>query len=143
MVRLHPEWDVPIGVRRFHDLLEAKYDGARFFRFVPKFIVQFGLAADPTLTARWKDRPLQDDALETAQFGGSSPGNVAQTLTYATSGANTRTTQMFFDLADNAHLGAQDVTGLHSDRARGGGVALRRVDLRRVRRAAAARPHHL
>jgi peptidyl-prolyl cis-trans isomerase A (cyclophilin A) len=48
-------------VDRFYNLVKAKFfDGARFFRVVPGFVVQFGLAADPKVSAAW-DVPIQDD----------------------------------------------------------------------------------
>jgi len=46
-VDVHPSW-APIGAARFKQLWSQKYyDGCKFFRVVPGFMVQFGLAADP------------------------------------------------------------------------------------------------
>jgi peptidyl-prolyl cis-trans isomerase A (cyclophilin A) len=89
----------PIGVDRFYNLIKAKFlDGARFFRVVPGFVVQFGMATNPEDYATW-DFPLQDDPVLVSNHRG--------TLTFATSGPNTRTTQLFINLGNNERLDAQ------------------------------------
>src|SRR5580658_9758394 len=46
--------NAPVGADRFYNLVKAKYlDGARFFRVVPGFMVQFGIAGDPAVTKTW------------------------------------------------------------------------------------------
>jgi len=92
-IEIYREW-APIGVDRFYQLVKAGfYDGDRFFRIVPNFIVQFGIAADPQVTTRWKT-PMADDPVR--------QHNVRGTLTYAkTSMPNSRTAQMFINLVDN------------------------------------------
>ena len=88
----------PIGSDRFYELVQdGFYDEAGFFRVVPKFVVQFGLAADPAKTAKWK-KNLQDDPKH------PEIGNTKGTLTFATAGKNTRTTQLFINLGDNDFL---------------------------------------
>lgn len=89
----------PIGVARFNDLLKDRFfDGARFFRIVPNFIVQFGLAADAAKTRKW-DKPIQDDPVAATNRAGS--------LSFATAGPNTRTTQIFINLRSNQSLDGQ------------------------------------
>src|ERR1051326_8881002 len=47
IVEVHKAW-APKGVQRFYELVNAGYfDGNRFFRIVPNFIVQFGMSGDP------------------------------------------------------------------------------------------------
>ena len=99
------EWS-PIGADRFYQLvLDNFYNCATFFRVVPNFIVQFGIAADPEETAKW-DVAIADDDTKTSNI----QSNVAGTLTYATAGADTRTSQLFVNLHDNAHLDQQGFT---------------------------------
>jgi peptidyl-prolyl cis-trans isomerase A (cyclophilin A) len=87
----------PLGVERFYQLVrEGFFDNAGFFRVVPNFVVQFGLAADPQVTAKWRTKTLKDDPVVQT----NAPG----TLTFATSGPNSRTTQLFINLANNARL---------------------------------------
>jgi peptidyl-prolyl cis-trans isomerase A (cyclophilin A) len=89
----------PNGASHFYELVKAKYfDGARFFRVVPNFVVQWGVAADPHATQRWK-APISDDPVKTT--------NARGTLTFAaTSAPNSRQTQLFINLRDNGNLDA-------------------------------------
>ena len=64
---------------------------------VPKFVVQFGLAADPAVTARWK-KAIPDDPKN------AEVGNTKGTVSFATAGKNTRTSQLFINLSDNDFL---------------------------------------
>jgi peptidyl-prolyl cis-trans isomerase A (cyclophilin A) len=89
----------PNGAQRFYDLVKAKYfDGARFYRVVPGFVVQWGAAADPAVTKKW-NTTIPDD-----QVKGS---NTVGTVTFAATGQpNSRTTHLFINLGDNARLDA-------------------------------------
>lgn len=90
----------PIGVDHFYTAVESGfYDETRFFRVVPGFIVQFGINGDPAVQKEWRDKNLNDDPV--------TQKNVRGTLTYATAGPNTRTTQLFINLADNTFLDGQ------------------------------------
>jgi cyclophilin family peptidyl-prolyl cis-trans isomerase len=91
--------DAPNGADRFYNLVKAKYyDGARFFRVIPGFMAQFGIAADPAMTKVW-DVPIQDDPVK-----GS---NVRGVVTFAqTSQPNSRSTQLFINYGDNSRLDA-------------------------------------
>lgn len=62
---------------------------------VPGFVVQFGIAGDPNLNKKWNET-LKDDPVIAS--------NIAGTISYATAGPDTRTTQLFINLADNARL---------------------------------------
>ena len=87
----------PLGADRFYALVKSGfYDGSRFFRVLPKFVVQFGIAGDPAVNAKWHNANLVDDPVTQTNRRG--------TITYGTAGPNTRTTQVFINLADNARL---------------------------------------
>lgn len=92
--------DAPIGADRFYNLVRAKYfDGARFFRVMPGFMAQFGIAADPAVSKAW-DVPIEDDPVKTS--------NVRGAVTFAqTSQPNSRTTQLFINFGDNSRLDSQ------------------------------------
>ena len=89
----------PYGARRFYELVKAKYfDGARFYRVVPGFVVQWGAAANPAVTKKW-DVTIPDDPVKTS--------NTRGTVAFAAeSTPNSRTTHLFINLGDNANLDA-------------------------------------
>lgn len=91
--------DAPMGADRFYNMVRARYlDGARFFRVVPGFVVQFGLSGNPAATKIW-NAPIKDDPLKGAK------GNTRGTVVFAmTSEPNSRASQLFFNLADNRNL---------------------------------------
>lgn len=98
VVEVHREW-APLGAARFEELVKDKfYDGARFFRVVPNFIIQFGIAGDPKMTKKW-NKPFKDDTpLRTNSY---------KSLAFATAGPETRTAQVFINLRSNQVLDKQ------------------------------------
>ena len=94
----------PIGVDRFYTLVQNHYyDEAGFFRVVKGFVAQFGLAADPRVTNAWRIRAIADEPVK--------HGNTRGTLAYARGGPGTRTTQLFFNLVNNARLDTSGTIG--------------------------------
>jgi cyclophilin family peptidyl-prolyl cis-trans isomerase len=87
----------PIGADRFYNLVKhGFYNDASFFRVVPGFVVQFGLSANPAVNAAWEKANIKDDPVTQSNHTGF--------LTFATAGPNTRTTQLFISLGENARL---------------------------------------
>ncbi len=97
VIEVHRDW-APIGADRFYELVKSGfYDGARFFRVLPGFMAQFGIAGDPQVNAKWKDANLQDDPVKQSNTRGM--------VTFAkTSLPNSRSTQLFINTGNNARL---------------------------------------
>jgi len=90
----------PNGVDRFYTLVKhGFFDGIKFFRVVPNFVVQFGIHGDPDLATKWLDATIADDSVVQSNKRGF--------ITYAKSSApNSRSTQIFINLHDNDRLDA-------------------------------------
>lgn len=98
-----PSW-APLGAKQFLDLVKADfYNDCRFFRVLPKFVAQFGINGNPDVQRQWKKPILDDPSLP-------SVSNKRGTITFATSGKNTRTTQLFINYNDNKYLDSQGFT---------------------------------
>lgn len=94
VVSVHRAW-APRGADRFYNLVQAGfYNGNEFFRVVRGFVVQFGISGDPKVSSAWQNANIRDDPVKAS--------NTVGTLTFADAGPNTRTTQLFINLANNA-----------------------------------------
>ncbi len=99
VVEVTREW-APLGAHRFYNLVGAGYyDGARFFRVIHGFMAQFGIHADPEVSAAWRGARLTDDPVTRPNERGY--------ITFATGGPDTRTTQLFINYGDNTRLDSQ------------------------------------
>lgn len=100
VVEVHREW-APNGADRFKQLVEEGfYDGCKFFRVLPNFVVQWGMNGDPAVNAKYQHNKIPDDKRAVA--------NTRGTLVFATSGPDSRTSQLFVNMKDNASLDAQN-----------------------------------
>ena len=89
----------PLGADRFYQLVSTGYfTDVRFFRVVPGFVAQFGMNGDPKVNAQWSDRTIPDEPVKET--------NAKGTIVFATSGPNSRSNQLFINLADNPRLDA-------------------------------------
>jgi peptidyl-prolyl cis-trans isomerase A (cyclophilin A) len=96
VVEVHRAW-APKGADRFYNLVRAGYyDDAAFFRVISSFMVQFGINGDPRVNAAWREARISDDPVKQS--------NVRGKVTFATSGPDSRTTQVFINFKDNSRL---------------------------------------
>ncbi len=99
VIEVNREW-APVGADRFHELVSKEFfDECRFFRVVPDFMVQFGINGDPAVQKEWRDAKIKDDKV--------TQSNKRGYVTFATSGPNSRTSQMFINFKDNKFLDSQ------------------------------------
>jgi peptidyl-prolyl cis-trans isomerase A (cyclophilin A) len=99
IIQVNRAW-APLGSDRFYNLVKnGFYKDAAFFRVLPRFVAQFGIPARPEVAAAWDHAYILDDRV--------TQSNKRGTLTFATAGPNTRTTQIFLNFSDNAALDGQ------------------------------------
>mmetsp|Transcript_65881 Transcript_65881/g.117079 ORF Transcript_65881/g.117079 Transcript_65881/m.117079 type:complete len:311 (-) Transcript_65881:22-954(-) len=103
IIHVHPGW-APLGARRFKELLDSHFfENSKFFRVIPGFVAQFGLAADANATGKWVRRFIKDDP----------PLNIPNSrgrVSFASAGQDTRAVQIFINAANNLGLDAQNCT---------------------------------
>lgn len=98
VLEVYPHW-APIGAQHFDDLISQHkfYDECRFFRVVNDFVVQFGIHGNPAVQEKVKHDVLKDDPVKET--------NALGTISYATSGTDTRTTQLFINTRSKGNAG--------------------------------------
>lgn len=93
-IQVERAW-APLGADRFFALVRHRYyDDSRFFRVVAGKWAQFGIAGHPAVAQAWRHRTIADDKL----LQSNTRGFVA----FANTGPDTRSTQVFINLGDNA-----------------------------------------
>ena len=94
VIEVHRDWS-PLGADRFYALVKnGYYDGVKFFRVVPGFVVQWGIHGDPAIASRWLQSKIKDEPVKESNHRGY--------VTYAKGGPNTRSVQVFINLQDNS-----------------------------------------
>ena len=97
VIEVHRDWS-PNGVDRFYNLVKnGYYNGVKFFRVVPGFVVQWGIHGDPSIATKWLKSTIPDDPVKESNKRGY--------VSFAKSGApDSRSVQVFINFADNARL---------------------------------------
>ena len=100
VLEAHKNWS-PNGVKRLYELVcVGFFDDSRFFRVVPKFIVQFGVAGKARVNDFWLTQHIPDEPVKQSNRRGY--------VSFAMPAMpNSRTTQIFINLADNGRLDSQ------------------------------------
>jgi len=99
VIEVHRDW-APLGADRFYNLVRnGFFTDLAFFRAIPNFMAQFGISGNPKIAAAWQHANIQDDPVK----GSNKRG----TITFATAGPNTRSTQFFINFKDNGFLDNQ------------------------------------
>lgn len=100
VIEVRREWS-PRGADHFYELVTAGfYDGVKFHRVLKTFVAQFGINGDPKIDQLYSMMRIGDDP--------PTQKNKRGTIAYAKLGADSRTTEVFFNLRDNPVL---DTTG--------------------------------
>jgi len=100
VLEAHKSWS-PLGVKRLYELVcVGFFDDSRFYRVVPKFIVQFGVAGKPRVNDFWLTQHIPDEPVKQSNRRG--------TVSFAMPAMpNSRTSQIFINLSDNGRLDSQ------------------------------------
>ena len=99
VIQVTRSW-APNGADRFYNLVKnGFFDDARFFRVIDGFMVQFGISGNPDVSAAWTNATIPDDPVRES--------NARGTVTFATAGPNTRTTQVVINFNNNSMLNGQ------------------------------------
>jgi peptidyl-prolyl cis-trans isomerase A (cyclophilin A) len=103
VLEVHRDWS-PNGADRFYNLVKMGfYNETRFFRVVDGFMVQWGIHGDAAVNKVWQNNVFPDDPVKESNKRGF--------VSFATRGANSRTTQVFINFVDgNSRLDGMGFT---------------------------------
>ena len=95
----------PKGVDQLYQLIKSDfYTDIGVFRVIPEFVVQFGIHNDSVLNNHWKKYKVMDEPV--------LQSNDSMAISFARSGINSRTTQIFINLKDNHRLDTLKYNGV-------------------------------
>merc|ERR1712007_108032 len=98
-IAVQEDW-APLGASRFMDLvMDSNFDEGRFYRVVPNFMAQFGIAADPAKYSKWGSSLIKDDPVKESNTRGR--------ISFAMRGPDTRSCQVFINFGDNSNLDSE------------------------------------
>ena len=91
-VSVHRAWS-PAGADRFYTLVKHGYfNDIAFFRVIPGFMAQFGMAGDPAINGVWSARTIMDEPVVQSNLRGR--------ITFAKTGMpNSRSNQFFINFS--------------------------------------------
>jgi peptidyl-prolyl cis-trans isomerase A (cyclophilin A) len=96
IIQAYRKWS-PIGVDRLYQLITSGYfTNNLVFRVEPKYVVQFGIAETKALNRFWDPRRITDEPVQQKHRKGI--------IAYARDVKNSRSTQLFVNMADNPKL---------------------------------------
>jgi len=96
VIDVRRDW-APNGADRFYELVQNQYfSDVAIFRVIGGFMAQAGIHGDPVVNAEWREKRIPDDPVKASNMRG--------TVTFATSGPDSRTTQFFINFGDNSRL---------------------------------------
>jgi peptidyl-prolyl cis-trans isomerase A (cyclophilin A) len=96
LIDVRRSW-APRGADRFYNLVKVgAFNDVAFFRVVEGFMAQFGIPGDPQVATAWRMARIEDDPV--------THSNTRGTISFATSGRNSRVNQVFINLVDNGRL---------------------------------------
>ncbi len=96
----------PLAVDRFYYLVKNHYyNDNKFFRVLPGFVVQWGMKGKPEIDKVWEKLGIKDEPVKLS--------NTLGTLCFARGGPNSRSNQLFINLADNIRLDTSTYSGVN------------------------------
>jgi len=105
-IEAHREWS-PKAVDRLYQLISTDfYTDIALYRIVPNFVAQFGIHNNNDLNKAWSNYKIIDEPVKKSNAEGA--------IAFARGGPESRDTQLFINLKNNARLDSlfyNDVTG--------------------------------
>ncbi len=96
IMEAYRKWS-PAGVDRLYQLISSGYfTNNLVFRVEPKYVVQFGVAESRALNRFWDPKRIQDEPVQQKHRKG--------VIAFARDVKNSRSTQLFVNMADNPKL---------------------------------------